>query len=498
MLYVQCAKLFDEMMPIRGLRCLVLLIVAVSLFVASGCKSSDKSNSWTPFFGGSPADPATDPATQPLPPLSSEAPIVVSESPGPAMPTQNGLSSGVTSSSSYGSSSSYVPPDLAASSGTAASNPPSYSGGTTMVYSAAPGTETNAGGVAGSLPNTYSTSSGTSSPGYTYGTSSSPYTTGSGQTSGSSYGSGSSNDDASGYRSGSSYDNGGTSGYGSSSTSGADYYHGPSTGHSTSLSPERQILADGDYMAADGTKYRVINGKQYELVQYSEVRTPNLPSGTGTDGTTTVPNYEIRSGGTPSYQPPVYETSTVVPMTTSYRTAIQMTEAFGRAQGHVPIPTYDAILGQQNGLAQNVTQGIITIGEPVRTTILPADDSTTETVASIDHADYSEIGAMTAPSTSANGINNESDQEMQNSLWSVMARQDNNYLLYGSNLQQESKNKNQPMFYSLIDPLGIDSYQRNLNATVNPTSFPRTLNPYTPFYVPGYLNVFPARSCFGY
>ena len=504
MLYVQCAKLFEGITPIRGLRCLVLLIVAVSLFVANGCKSSDKSNSWTPFFGGS---SATDPATQSLPPLSSEAPIVVSELPGPAMPTQNGLSSGVTSSSSYGSSNSYVPPDLAASSDTAASSPASYPGGTTMVYSAGPGTETNAGGVAGSLPSAYSasTSSETTSPGHTYGASASPYTTDSSQTSGSSY------DNSSSYRTGgSSYNNGGsssygsgsnndgTSGYGNGSISETDYYHGPTTGHSTSLSPERQILADGDYLAADGTKYRVINGKQYELVQYSEIRTPNLPSGTGTAGTSTTPNYDTQPGGTPSYQPPVYETSTSVPMTTGYRTAIQMTEAFGRAQGQVPIPTYDAILRQQSGLAQNVVQGIITIGEPVSITILPADDSTTETVASIDHADYSEIGAMTAPATSINGASGEADRKMQTSFWSIMAGQDNNYLLYGSSLQQELKTQNQPMFYPLIDPLGIDSYQRNLNATANSTNLPRTPSPYTPVYAPGNLNVFPTRSCFGY
>jgi len=491
MLYVQCAKLFDEKTPIQGLRCLVLLIAAASLFVANGCKSSDKPNSWTPFFGGSP----TDPATQPLPPLSSEAPIVVSELPGPAMPTQSGLSSGVTSSSSYDTSNSYVPPDLAASSGTAVSNPTSYSSGTTMVYSTMPGTKTNAGGVAGSLPNEYSASSSseTTSPNYTYETSSSPYTTGSSQTSGSSNGGSSS------YGSGSTND--GTSGYGNGATTETDYYHGPLTGHSTSISPERQILADGDYMAADGTKYRVINGKQYELVQYSEVRTPDMPSGTTTSGTTTVPNYEIRpggTGGTPSYQPPVYESSTPVPMTTGYRTAIQMTEVFARVQGQVPVPTYDAILGQQNGLAQNVTQGIITIGEPVNITILPAEDSTTETVASIDHADYSEIGAMIAPATSANNTNSETDREMQNSFWSIMARQDNNYLLFGNNLQQKLDTKNQPMFYPLIDPLGIDSYQKNLNATVNSTKFPRMSNPYTPVYVPGNVSVFPNQSCFGY
>ena len=498
MLYVQCAKLFEEKMPIRGLRCLVLLIVAVSLFVANGCRSSDKPNSRTPFFGGSPADPAIDPATQPLPPLSSEAPIVVSETPGPAMPTQSSLSSGVTSSSSYGSSNSYVPPDLAASSGTVASSPTSYPGGTTMVYSAGPGTETNAGGVAGSLPNAYSasTSRETTSPGYTYGASSSPYTADSSQTPGSSYDSGTSYDNSgsSGYGSGSNND--GTSGYGSGSTTETDYYHGPTTGHSTSLSPERQILADGDYLAADGTKYRVINGKQYELVQYSEIRTPNLPSGTGTGGTT--PNYETQPGGTPSYQPPVYETSTPVPMTSGYRTAIQMTETFGRAQGQVPVPTYDAILRQQSGLAQNVVQGIITIGEPVSITILPPDDSTAETVASIDHADYSEIGAMTAPATSINGASSETARETQTSFWSIMAGQDNNYLLYGSNLRQELKTQNQPMFYPLIDPLGIDSYQRNLNTTANSANIPRTSSPYTPVYAPGNLNIFPNRSCFGY
>ena len=494
MLYAKCAKLFDGRTPRRGLRCLVLLMVAASFFlVTNGCKSSGKSHSWNPFYGGSPSatDPATglstDPAMQPLPPLSSEAgaPIVVSESFGPAVPTQSGLSSGTISGSSYGTSSGYAPPDLAASSGTASSgtaashstsSPTSYSGGTTMVYNAAPNTETNAGGVAGSLPSAYSASSGTTSSGYTYGTSPS-YATDSGQTSGSSY------DNSSGYRSGSS--NNGTSRYGSDSPSGTDYYHGPSTGHSTSLSPERQVLEDGDYMAANGTKYRVINGKQYELVQYSEIRTPNLPSGTDT-------------GGMPSYQPPVYETSTAVPMTSGYRTATQMTEAFGRVQGQVPVPTYDAILGQQNGLAQNVTQGIITIGEPVNITIIPAADSMTEAVASIDHAEYSEIGAMTSPTSLTNGESNGTEREMQDSFWSIMAGQDNNYLLYGTNLQQELKAQNQPTFYPLIDPLGIDSYQRNLNAAAIPANLPRTSNPSTPFYVPGNLSVFPNRSCFGY
>ena len=205
-------------------------------------------------------------------------------------------------------------------------------------------------------------------------------------------------------------------------------------------------LTDGDYTAPDGTEYRVINGKKYELVQYREP--PILPNWNGES----TPNAPAPSSP---------ERSTPVQMISDYRTAIQMTDNFGRALGHVPVPTYDSLLDQHNGQSLNAMQGIVTISFPKNITITPADDSAIETVTSLDYEDYSGVGSLSAPSTSPIMSGGAIDDEMQNSIWMIMARQDNNHLIYASQNQQELELRNQPTYHPL--PGLPESYSNQTN-----------------------------------
>jgi hypothetical protein len=153
-----------------------VVIVIVSCLLAFGCKSSDKSKSGFPFFGGGTAanSPANEfPAEQAaIPPA---APVVVQNGPGPATP-----SSPVMSAATSGTSSAYNPPELVPA-GRAVASPAYAAENSTMVFDPSPGATTNSGGAAGPLPGAYSGSG--------YGST----TTGgsSSSTNGSSYGSGS-------------------------------------------------------------------------------------------------------------------------------------------------------------------------------------------------------------------------------------------------------------------------------------------------------------------
>ncbi len=126
-----------------------------------------------------------------------------------------------------------------------------------------------------------------------------------------------------------------------------------------------------------------------------------------------------------------------------------MTKAFGQ----VPIPSYDVILNQRDSGLQDISQGVITVtAPPVKTSILP-EDSNVETIASLDYSQYSEIGALTAPS-SLNAGGSAVDEEMQRSIWSIMAVQDNDYLLYNTaKTQGESEKNDSPTYFPLVNPL---------------------------------------------
>lgn len=153
-----------------------------------------------------------------------------------------------------------------------------------------------------------------------------------------------------------------------------------------------------------------------------------------------------------------------------------MTETFSRAFGQVPVSSYESLLSQRDGLSLNVmTQGIVTIsGTPGNVTIVPPDVSQVETVSSLDYADYSGIGAITAPSGQANVENGVIDKEMQNSIWANMAVQDNNLLVYNDKIQQEAEFQNQPTYSPLVSSLDAYDNRTNVISTTNaaPTQFP--------------------------
>lgn len=457
------------------------VIAILCCIIPVGCKSSDKSKSIIPFFGGGTAvNSPTDEFASGQPPIDPATQLVVRDGPGPATPSSPVLSAQGTSASTSTASNAYAPPDLMANG--QSSNQANYNpDNTTMVYNPPPGANTNSGGTAGRIPNTYSANEadtgGTSSSRYGYGGTSTPngssnssngssfstaspvgsYTS---STNTSGYGTGlpanSSSGSTSGTRSGAASSTGGTSNstnnsgnsdyggsgyrgtsYGdsdrSNSTSGREYYHGPETGYSSSLAPNTTPLDDGDYLAADGSMKRVINGKSYDLVQYNYRTPPVLPN----------LNDDFAS---PSATAP--QTATTIQPTNDYRSATQMTQDFSQ----VPIPTYESLLSQQETGTQISSQGVVTITDPKQTIIVP-ENATIETVPSLDYSEYSEIGALTA-SSSAGGYETVAiDDEMRRSIWSIMAGQNNDYLLHGTKTQSESDKNNKPAYFPLSNPL---------------------------------------------
>ena len=424
-------------------------VVVLTCLLAVGCKSTDKSKSGFPFFGGgTTVNPPESEFPPEMPPISPAGQFIVNESPGPATPTS--LGSPVTS----GASTAYEPPAMLPTgsglpSSTYSSSPASsmrspsssYSqDNMAMVYSPSPGANTNSGGVAGSVPSTYSGSGNGGG-----GTPTSRYGYGSQETTDSGYPSGGSSDYSGSSDYGRSYSPGGTSSpssdtrydrgssnrggsdYGGSSTPDNYYNYGTSDGRTTSLTPIGSPLEDGDYLAADGTITRVINGKKYELVQYFLPNPPILPGSTG------------------DIQPQLPQAATYAPITSDYRTATQMTSDFGKV---LPIPSYDTLLNQQENSSPVALQGIVTVTDQAKTIIIP-DNAAIETVPSMNYSDYSEIGALGTTSSLPDGNNVDTDDEMQRSIWSLMARQNNDLLLYGTKNQSELTQNNLPLYFPL-------------------------------------------------
>jgi len=415
-----------------------LTVIVLTCLLAMGCKSTGN-KSIVPFFGGGTSAKSPESEFSPAPPPTPPAqPITINEGTGPATP-----SSPVSSSVTSRPSNAYSPPDMLSAQSVSPVAPYARDN-MTEVYDIPPGTKTNSGGSAGTLPSTYSSYSGSgysgsstgyggtssSSNSYDYGRSS---TTGSGSNSGrtypasntssstndtkygnsSSYGGssyGGSSNSGSSYG-GSSYDGNG-SGYGDSSPYDR-YNHGQSTGHSSSLVPTDSGLEDGDYLANDGSMMRVINGKKYELVQYIG-RPPILPDLPGI------------SQSQSSTQPQIVQTATPIQISTDYRTATQMTESFRQ----VPIPSYESLLNQQANGLQIVSQGVITVAVPATTTTIVPDNAPVETVPSLDYSEYSHIGTVKVPSSVNNSASSEADDEMERSIWSIMSNQNHDLLLY--------------------------------------------------------------------
>ena len=391
--------------------CLISLVII-------GCSSTDKGKPTPPFFrDAAPPNQATLGVPTAPPPGSTE-PIIVQNGIGPATPSNPGA----VFSSNSSAVSTYVPPDMVPASTTAnspissASNSPlqsTYPGGTTTVYNVPSGTQVNEGASAGSISDAYS-SPPNASP-YGYGT---PASTG-----GTNYGTPTSTDR-------STYD---------TPTNGTSYdnnYYGPASGHTTSVKPQEAILSpNGNHFLAESKKYRVINGKRYELVKYT-ASPPVLPD---------ISDFSQPPQVTPM---PDFQQVTPLPVTQTSRTASQMTKDWGR---RVPMPSYDAMLRQSN-IPFGQSQEVFTFTEPVKMTIEP-NTSVVEQVTSLEHSQYEHLGAITAPSTVPTGTIDAQANEMQGSIWSIMAQQDNAFLLNMSPGQQQAESQNGPAYFPLSNPL---------------------------------------------
>ena len=391
---------------VTGIQVLLPFFFSLSCLLTVGCKTSG--NSIVPFYGDGTAinSPASEfPSEQAMNPAQQ---ITINDSPGPAVP-----STPTSPATTLGAPNTYDPPDMLPAR-SSLSDSTYAQDNMTMVYDIPPDTQTNSGGTAGSLSPTYYSSPASvgrtpsSSNGFV-----SPATIDRGSDFGRNNMTGSgtpgfSNGTSSGESS--SYD---SSGYGDSTTDNR-YYHGPSNGHTSSLVPTGSQLEDGDYLTANGTMTRVINGKAYELVQYI-TRTPPI-----------LPDLSDLTQSQSSSLPQILQTATQVQISTDYRTAIQMTDQFGK----VPIPEYESLLDRQENGLHVLSQGVVTVAVPAeKTTIFPGAVPV-ETVSSLDYSEYSNIGAIQAPSSMNHGVGGDVDEEMQRSIWTIMANQNHDLLLY--------------------------------------------------------------------
>ena len=382
----------------------------------------------------------------------------------------NGSSYGTSSSTggvsgSSDNASSYVtsPPT---GSYTSSSGSTKYGSGSSTSGSSTSGSSSSTSGSSSSTNGSSSSTNGSSSStngssSSTNGSSSSTNksddggsNTGSSNTGGSSYGgsntggsSGSSStslsDDQDNTRSKSPYDSDYTSPYGS------DY--------SSSVAPAATSPEDGDYLLADGSLRRVIHGKVYDLVQFIDRNPPILPH----------LNPDL-SSAVSSQAASVPQTSTNISPMNDSRTAFQMTHDFAQ----VPIPTYESLLTQQErgGDTQISPQGVVTVTDPKKTTILP-DNAHVETVLPLAYSDYSEIGTIRASSSTGGNAGAVIDEEMRRSIWSLMAGQNNDLLLYNTKSQSESEKNAKPAYFPLSNPLAGFVNQAGGHATPGVTGF---------------------------
>ena len=400
-----------------GIRFFLSGVAVLTCLLTMGCASSDKSGSFIPFFGG--GTPVNSPENEFPPeslPMNPAQQVIVNDGPGPATPSTP-VSSAVTSNPSN----AYNPPEMLH----VRNVPPASASpqdNMTMVYDIPPSMKTNSGGVAGSLSPAYSGYSGSttghggaSSSNYDYGYGRTP-ATGVGSDYGRTYPASSTSSSANDTRNDTKYGN--ESRYDGSSHGDSTpynrFYHGPPTGHTSSLVPTGTRLEDGDYLANDGSMMRVINGKAYQMVQYFQPGSPVLPV------------FPDESRSQLSTQPPIPHSSTQIQISMDYRTATQMTDSFNK----VPIPEYASLLDQQESGLYVASQGVVTVAVPATTTTIIPDSAPVETVPSLDYSEYSGIGAIKATASLGHGANGEVDEVMQRSIWSIMANQNHDLLLY--------------------------------------------------------------------
>ncbi|MDR1493804.1 MAG: hypothetical protein LBT05_13950 [Planctomycetaceae bacterium] len=431
------------------LKSLVVLIF-VLLFCLAGCKTGDKGQPTVPFFGGNFLQ-------SPLPQASAGVPADLTIQPQSPIAVDSGMNAGSPAVSSYPSQSynsiqspstfsatgTYAPPNINPA-GNLNANPSNgispastvYPDRVTVAYEAPPGTNVHAGETVGTLPNAYGSSGTTSTRGTTTGI---PPVQNHGlysptSTDNSTYG----------------VPYGGNSGQGT-----PDYRNNPSTFNEMKtrvVQPE-----NGYYTASNGTMFRVIDGKAYTLVQYRETA-PALPI---------LSNEADESyGGISTTVPPVSSLNAAK----SSLSAGQWTEALGK----MILPSYDAIKQTQTAFSPDVAPSVITVGDPREMTILPIG-STTETAPSLDASQYADIGTIRSTATTSavadNFYDKILDSESQNTVWSLMARQDNDRLLFDVNKAGEISQLNTPKYFALNDPLGAYLNQTNFDTKINSSPF---------------------------
>jgi len=212
---------------------------------------------------------------------------------------------------------------------------------------------------------------------------------------------------------------------------------------------------DGDYLADDGTKIRVIEGKPYLLVQYYIPDTPpifpNSPNSPDIAGHSEAASGQVLTqpySSPPNTTPQIATPQNIVPIQ-DYRTATQVTQIFAG----VPIPSYSAILSEQQANPLPFEQGLVTVTAPTTVVTVLPEGSGVETVPSLKYNDFSDSIAgryVLLPESAGNmsssiGHNVSSgtasiDNEISGvagrsevapySIWSLMAVQNNDLLLY--------------------------------------------------------------------
>ncbi|MDR1385265.1 MAG: hypothetical protein LBJ67_15665 [Planctomycetaceae bacterium] len=431
------------------------------IFCVPGCKTSDKGQSTIPFFGGNfsqsplPQSQAVSEipaslAIQPQPPIAVN-PGMDAGSPAIISPYSSQPYDATQSLSTLPSNGTYAPPNvnpadnLSANPSSGISSPSTiYPDRVTVAYDVPPGTNVRAGEPVGTLPNAYSSSGTASANGTTYGGTSAGTPTSNPNlylptsTDNSTYGSPSSP-----------Y----TSPYGGNSgQETSDYPNNSSTFNETKT--RNTQLENGDYTALDGTVFRVIDGKAYTLVQYRE-SVPILPISTGET-----------YGGISTSPSPISSLDTAK----SSLSANQWTDALGK----INLPSYDAIKQTQSLSSPDAPPNVVMVGDSHKVTILPTE-SATEAVPSLDASQYADIGTTTSSATTTavadNQYNRNLQLESQNTVWSLMVRQDNNRLLFDVNNVEKLSQASTPKYFALSDPLVFYLNRTNFDTNINSPQF---------------------------
>jgi len=349
---------------------------------------------------------------------------------------------------------------------------------TTTTYEAPPNAEVNAGAKIGPIPSVYVSTSTDSSASTTSGQ---PYNN-------TQYG----NTQYSGGSSGGAY---APAGQGvplltppnSRQATPQNYIPPNNTLQNNTLNNRTSIDADGYSTAPDGTKLRSIGGRTFTLTaaQYPIGNVPDVSVGATSSSSASSqpiagPGYHgtydssaVSPISSPYSSNPPYSLGTTPSETISSQPQVTITpdvsnttaEISTRQSGNLRISSYESLLSRMLNGVQGLGNGLVTTVVPTSLKIEP-EESGEPTVASLDLSQFANIGAVSASDT-LSPAGRQGVSENGRSLWGVMARQDQNYLLYRTQTQPGQTNANDQLQYIALNEPPVTGIQNRSPVVIN-------------------------------